>query len=52
MLPVFIKKGEIMITKKMIKDGITEGVIQFVTDPDFENGGTVCQIEDNWFYLV
>ena len=40
-----------MITKKMIKDGITEGVIQFVTDPDFENGGTVCQIEDNWFYF-
>lgn len=39
-----------MITKEMVKTGIRNGSIRFVTDPNMEHG-TVCQIGDNWFYF-
>ena len=39
-----------MITKEMIRDGLNEHLIRLVPDP---NGcdGTVCKIEDGWFYF-
>lgn len=39
-----------MITKKMIKDGIENGTVKFVVDPNMEHG-TVCQIGLSWFYF-
>lgn len=39
-----------MITKEMVRDGIRNGSVQFVTDPNIE-AGTVCQIGDHWFYF-
>lgn len=39
-----------MITKKMIKDGIENGTVKFVVDPNLESG-TVCQIGLSWFYF-
>ena len=38
------------ITKDMLRNGIKHGVIRFVIDPNMESG-TVCKIEDNWFYF-
>lgn len=39
-----------MITKEMIREGLNERLIRLVPDP---NGcdGTVCKIEDGWFYF-
>lgn len=37
-----------MITKEMVRDGIHDGSIRFVKDPNMEHG-TVCQIGDGWF---
>lgn len=39
-----------MITKEMVRDGIHNGSINFVKDPNMEHG-TVCQIGDDWFYF-
>lgn len=39
-----------MITKEMVRDGIHNGSINFVKDPNMEHG-TVCQIGDYWFYF-
>lgn len=39
-----------MITKEMVRDGIHNGSICFVKDPNMEHG-TVCQIGDDWFYF-
>lgn len=39
-----------MITKEMVRDGIHDGSIRFVKDPNMERG-TVCQIGDDWFYF-
>lgn len=39
-----------MITKEMIKNGIDQGIIRFIVDPNMEHG-TVCAIGDNWFYF-
>lgn len=39
-----------MITKEMVRDGIHNGSINFVKDPNMEHG-TVCQIGDGWFYF-
>lgn len=39
-----------MITKEMVRDGIHNGSIHFVKDPNMEHG-TVCQIGDDWFYF-
>lgn len=38
------------ITRDMIERGIDSGYIQFIRDPNFE-GGTVCAIENYWFYF-
>lgn len=38
------------ITKKMVADGIRQGVIRFQKDPNLEEG-PVCAIGDNWFYF-
>ena len=38
------------ITKNEIKNGLRKGFIKLITDPNMESG-TVCQIEDNWFYF-
>lgn len=37
-----------MITKEMVRDGIHDGSIRFVKDPNMEHG-TVCQIGGGWF---
>lgn len=37
-----------MITEAMVSEGIRNGSIRFVKDPNSEHG-TVCQIGDNWF---
>lgn len=39
-----------MITKEMVRDGIRNGSIHFVKDPNMERG-TVCQIGSYWFYF-
>ncbi len=39
-----------MITKEMVRDGIHDGSIRFVKDPNMEHG-TVCQIGGGWFYF-
>lgn len=39
-----------MITEAMVSEGIRNGSIRFVKDPNSEHG-TVCQIGDNWFYF-
>ena len=39
-----------MITKEMIKNGIEQGVVRFVVDPNMEHG-TVCAIGEIWFYF-
>ena len=39
-----------MITKELITNGIEEGIIQFVPDPN-ACMGTVCQIGEHWFCL-
>lgn len=39
-----------MITKKKIKNGIKEHLIEFTIDPNM-GSGTVCKIEDGWFYF-
>lgn len=39
-----------MITKGMVRDGIHNGSIRFIKDPNMEHG-TVCQIGDDWFYF-
>lgn len=39
-----------MITKEMVRDGIRNGSIRFVTDPNME-AGTVCQIGEHWIYF-
>ena len=43
-----------MITKEMIRDGIKNGRVAFVGDPNM-GSGTVCEIGDgcssNWFYF-
>ena len=36
-----------MITKRMVRDGIRNGSIRFVTDPNMKIG-TVCQIGEHW----
>ena len=38
------------ITRKMVADGICQGVIRFQKDPNLEDG-PVCAIGDNWFYF-
>ena len=38
------------ITKKMVADGIRQGVIRFQKGPNLEDG-PVCAIGDNWFYF-
>ena len=39
-----------MITKRMVRDGIRNGSIRFVTYPNMEVG-TVCQIGEHWIYF-
>lgn len=39
-----------MITKEDIRDGISNGTIQFIIDPNMKSG-TVCEIDENWFYF-
>lgn len=39
-----------MITRDMIRDGIRNGSISFVKDPNMDHG-TACRIGDNWFYF-
>lgn len=39
-----------MITKADIKNGILNGSIKFIVDPNMESG-TVCSIGDYWFYF-
>lgn len=39
-----------MITKVMVRDGIRNGSIRFIRDPNMDHG-TVCQIGDDWFYF-
>lgn len=39
-----------MITKKKIKNGIKEHLIEFTIDPNM-GSGTVCKIGDGWFYF-
>lgn len=39
-----------MITKELITEGVKEGIIRFVPDPN-TCIGTVCQIGEHWFYL-
>ena len=39
-----------MITEDMVREGIRNGSVRFVKDPNMEHG-TVCQIGDNWFYF-
>ena len=39
-----------MITKEMVKKGISKGIIKFIVNPN-EEYGTVCSIGDNWFYF-
>ena len=39
-----------MITKRMVRDGIRNGSIRFVTDPNMKTG-TVCQIGEHWIYF-
>lgn len=38
------------ITRQMIADGIQDGKVLFITDPNTESG-TVCKIGDYWFYF-
>lgn len=37
-----------MITEDMVREGIRNGSVRFVRDPNMDHG-TVCQIGDNWF---
>lgn len=39
-----------MITKEMIKQGIDQGIIKFIIDPNMDEG-TVCRIGEGWFYF-
>lgn len=39
-----------MITEDMVREGIRNGSVRFVRDPNMDHG-TVCQIGDNWFYF-
>lgn len=39
-----------MITEDMVREGIRNGSVRFVKDPNMEHG-TVCQIGDDWFYF-
>ena len=39
-----------MITKDMVLEGIHNGSVRFVRDPNMEHG-TVCQIGEDWFYF-
>lgn len=39
-----------MITAEQIKEGIENGAIEFIEDPNAEYG-TVCSIGDSWFYF-
>lgn len=39
-----------MITKNMVRVGIKENLIRFVSNPDSVTG-TVCEIGDEWFYF-
>lgn len=39
-----------MISKEMIKQGIEQGVIKFIVDPNMNNR-TVCRIGEGWFYF-
>ena len=39
-----------MITKVMVRDGIRNGSIRFIRDPNMDHG-TVCQIGGDWFYF-
>lgn len=39
-----------MITKRMVRDGIRNRSIRFVTDPNMKTG-TVCQIGEHWIYF-
>lgn len=38
------------ITKEDIANGITDGIVRFIVDPNLEEG-TVCEIGENWFYF-
>ena len=38
------------ITKEDIANGITDGIVRFIVDPNMEEG-TVCEIGENWFYF-
>lgn len=39
-----------MISKEMIKQGIEQGVIKFIVDPNMDSG-IVCRIGEGWFYF-
>ena len=39
-----------MITEDMVREGIRNGSVRFVKDPNMEHG-TVCQIGEDWFYF-
>ena len=39
-----------MITKKNIIEGLNNGVINLIADPNMEEG-TVCKIGEFWFYF-
>lgn len=39
-----------MITKEMVSEGIHNGSVRFVADPNMEVG-TVCKIGEHWFYF-
>ena len=39
-----------LITEQMVRDGISSGTVEFVTDPNM-GFGTVCKIGDFWFYF-
>lgn len=39
-----------MITEDMVREGIRNGSVRFVKDPNMERG-TVCQIGEDWFYF-
>lgn len=39
-----------MISAKQIQEGIKNGVVRFIIDPNL-GSGTVCSIGDNWFYF-
>lgn len=39
-----------MISAKQIREGIDNGVVRFIVDPNMQSG-TVCTIGDSWFYF-